>query len=59
MANFAVINDGVVVNVIIADSKEVAETVTGLDCVEYETSPSAPGIGWSYDGSVFTAPVTE
>lgn len=59
MANFAVIKDGLVDNVIVADTKEIAEIVTGLLCVEYENIPGAPGIGWSYDGSVFTAPVVE
>lgn len=59
MANFAVIKDGLVDNVIVADTKEIAETVTGLLCVEYENIPGAPSIGWSYDGSVFTAPVVE
>ncbi len=34
MARFAVIRDGVVVNVLIADSKESAESVTTLECVE-------------------------
>ena len=59
MANFAVINNGIVVNVILADSKEIAEDVTGLTCIEYEFEPGAPGIGWAYNGTVFTAPETE
>lgn len=59
MANYAVIKNGIVSNIIVADSKEIAELVTGLLCIEYEDTPSQPGIGWSYDGSVFTAPVVE
>jgi len=59
MANYAVIKDGIVNNVIVADTKEIAETVTGLTCVEVEHVPGAPGIGWSYDGTTFTAPVIE
>lgn len=59
MANFAVIKDGLVNNVVVADTKEIAEQVTELVCVEIPFEPGAPGIGWSYDGSVFTAPVVE
>jgi hypothetical protein len=56
MATFAEIQDGVVTNVIIADTKEIAELVTGLTCVEYTDSNPA-GIGWTYDGTKFIAPV--
>jgi hypothetical protein len=56
MANFAVIKNGVVNNVIVADIKEVAELVTGLTCVEY-TDENPAGIGWTYDGVNFVAPV--
>jgi hypothetical protein len=59
MANYAVIKDGVVNNVIVADTQAIAEQVTGLTCVEIEYVPGAPGIGWSYDGAEFTAPVVE
>lgn len=59
MANYAVIKDELVTNVIVAESKEVAESVTGLTCVEVNAEPGAPGIGWSYDGSSFSAPITE
>ena len=59
MANYAVIKDGIVTNVIVADSQEIAESVTGLTCVELQLEPGAPGIGWSYDGTDFSAPITE
>jgi hypothetical protein len=56
--NYAVIENNVVTNIIVCDSKEIAEQVTGLTCIEYtEENPAA--IGWTYDGSVFTAPVVE
>lgn len=58
MANYAVIKDGIVTNVIIAESKEIAESVTGLTCVEY-TAENPASIGWIYNGSDFSAPVTE
>lgn len=59
MANYAIIKDSVVFNVIVADTKEIAETVTGLTCIEVSNEPGAPGIGWSYDGAEFTLPVVE
>ena len=58
MANYAVIKDGIVNNVIVADTKEIAETVIGLTCIEY-TDENPAGIGWSYDGTNFSAPVIE
>lgn len=59
MADYAVIKDNVVNNVIVADSKEIAEMVTSLTCIEIPSEPGAPGIGWAYDGVTFTAPVIE
>lgn len=64
MANYAVIKNGVVINTIIADTQEIAEKVS-MDiystdlCIEIEHVPGAPGIGWTYDGAEFTAPVVE
>ena len=46
MANFAVINGGKVSNIIVADTKEIAEEVTGVDCVEY-TDDAPIGTGMS------------
>ena len=59
MTNYAVLNGNIVANVIVAETKEIAETVTGLTCVEYTTENPA-GIGWTYNGSTFEQPpVTE
>jgi hypothetical protein len=58
MATFAEIQDGVVTNVIVADTKEIAELVTGLTCVEY-TDKNPAYIGGTYDGKKFNAPVVE
>lgn len=50
MANYAVIENDKVVNVIIADSKEIAETITGKVCVDI--TETTAGIDWDYiDGS--------
>ena len=58
MATFAVIDSNIVENIIVADTKEIAEQVTGKECVEYTDSNPA-GIGWAYADGVFTAPVVE
>lgn len=47
MSDFAVISDTVVINVIIADSKEIAEQVSGLTCVE-STEENLAIIGGDY-----------
>lgn len=47
MANFAVINGNKVENIIVADSKEIAEEATGLTCIEYTVeAPAHIGLGW-------------
>lgn len=56
MANFAVIKSNKVVNIIVADTKEIAEQVTGSECVEYFNNNIAH-IGLGYDGSTFEQPV--
>jgi hypothetical protein len=58
MKNFAVIKNVVVDNVIVAETKEIAELVTGLTCVEY-TEENPAGIGWTYDGTSFTPPAVQ
>jgi hypothetical protein len=58
MANFAVIKDEVVVNIIDAPSKEVAEEATRSTCIEY-TNESPARIGWTYDGTQFINPQEE
>ena len=58
MANYAVIQNNKVINVIVADSKAIAEDVTGHTCIEY-TSESPAGIGYTWDGTNFVPPVIE
>jgi hypothetical protein len=53
--NFATINNGIVQNLIVANSKEIAEQVTGLECIEY-TDENPAHIGLSYDGTIFEQP---
>jgi hypothetical protein len=55
--NYAIIKDNKVINVIVADTKELAEEVTGLTCIDVTD-------GWDYNngidgGDFFPVPVTE
>ena len=45
MANYAVVDNEIVINVIVADSKEVAEEITGKTCIEY-TDEAPLGLNW-------------
>jgi hypothetical protein len=58
MATFAVLSGSTVANVIVAETKEIAELVTKSECIEY-TDENPAGIGWTYADGVFTAPVVE
>jgi len=58
MATFAVMSGNSVSNIIIADTKEIAEQVTSSVCIEY-TEESPTGIGWTYDGTNFVPPIVE
>jgi hypothetical protein len=53
--NFAVIEDGIVTNVILADSKAFAEELTGKICVKYTEGDDVYN-GGTYDGVNFIAP---
>lgn len=53
MPNFAIHDGSTVVNVIVADSKEIAEEVTGMSALETE---GEPWIGWTLTDGVWTAP---
>lgn len=59
MANFAVIENNKVINIVIAESKTIAEEITNKTCVEYtESNPAF--IGSIYNGTNFeTTPVLE
>ena len=56
--NFAVIENGVVLNTIVCDSQELAEQVTGQTCVGY-TDENPAHIGLNFDGTTFEQPVIE
>lgn len=56
--NFAVIENDIVTNIIVADTKEIAELVTGKTCVEY-TNDNPASINYTYADGVFTAPIEQ
>ncbi len=58
MKNFAVLHDNIVRNIIIADSLEDAESITGLTCVEYKQDQIV-GIDFLYEDGAFVNPVQE
>jgi hypothetical protein len=53
--NFAVIEEGIITNIICADSKQIAQTVTGKTCVQY-ADDEIVYVGGSYDGVNFIPP---
>ena len=60
MFNFAVMNSNIVENIILADSKEIAEQATNKVCLEY-TNENPAGIGWTYneESNTFIPPVLD
>jgi hypothetical protein len=58
MKKFAVIQNNIVLNIILADSKEIAEQVTDLECIEY-TDESPAKINDTWDGTNFISPIVE
>ena len=48
--NIAIIENGIVVNTIICESIELAESITGLTAVEY-TAEDPAGIDWTYNST--------
>lgn len=59
MANFAVIENGIVENIIVCESKELAEQLTEKICIEYnDENPAYRGYGWD-EINGFEQPVVE
>ena len=55
MATFAIINEGVVENLIVADSLVIAEELSKKMCVEY-TLEDKLSIGFTYADGIFIDP---
>lgn len=58
MAIYAVIDNNTVINVIVCDTKEVAEEVTGKICIE-STEDNPASIGSTWNGNNFVPPPTQ
>jgi len=58
MAIFAVIPTEQITNVIVAETLEIAEMVTGVNCVEIPEGSFA-GIGWGYKNNKFIEPLEQ
>lgn len=59
MPNFALIKDGIVQNIIVADQSFIDSHCSGYDsCVEYEEGTYV-GAGFTWDGESFIAPEPE
>lgn len=56
MANYAIYKDTVITNVVFAESKEIVETLTGMNAIETDGSP---WIGWILVNGEWVAPITE
>lgn len=58
MTDYAIKENNTIVNVIIADSKEIAEAVSRLEAIE--VTPELPlGIGWEFINGSWVAPAYE
>ena len=56
MANYAIYKDTVITNVVFAESKEIVETLTGMNAIETDGSPWT---GWTLVNDEWVAPITE
>jgi hypothetical protein len=58
MSNYAVLDDNsLVINVIVAESKTIAESVTGQTCIEYSHDNDDVRVGiTTHNGSSFVNP---
>ena len=60
MADYAILNNNLVSNIIVADTKEIALEVSPLGTTVVESTNDNPaGVGWIYDGSRFIDPRME
>lgn len=57
MTNYLVIENDTVVNVIVADTAEIAAEVTGKEVIE--STSSEPWLNWTRSGDTWTEPVVE
>jgi hypothetical protein len=56
MPNFAVVENGVVTNIIVAETQDIAIATTAKLCVEYNPELLCVQIGTEYSGTDFVIP---
>ncbi|MDE9659454.1 tail fiber assembly protein [Citrobacter braakii] len=56
--NYALIKDGVVINIFVCDDTEIARDLFPGDVVA-EIGDNEAGIGWSYENGAFSAPAAQ
>ncbi len=56
-ASYAVIENGMVVNVIVWDGEDEFTVPDNLQLINISDISEQPGIGWAYSDGVFTAPL--
>jgi alanine racemase len=59
MKTYAVIENNVITNVIVAASKDIAESVTACNCIEVTEETGIAHIGLGYADGVFEQPAVE
>lgn len=57
MANYLIIQNNKVINVIVAETKEIAEQVTGLEAIE--STNATPALNWTRSDNVWIPPIRE
>ena len=55
MANWAIIKDNIVINIIVAETKEIAEETTQSTAIEY-TNEKPLSINWYLENGIWYAP---
>ncbi len=57
---FLVVKNGVVINTIVVhEGSQFNFMQEGCEYIEYVKVQGSPGIGWTYDGENFAAPIVE
>ena len=59
MAKFAVLYNGTVTNIIIADSLVDAQESQPAHATVVEDTTGTAALGWTYDGTTFAAPIVK
>jgi hypothetical protein len=59
MANFAVIENNKIINLILADNLETAESITGKTCIVYSQEEILPIVGWDCIDGVIIKPTPQ